>query len=467
MATAAAPPTPPTATERPNNVRVADAGPSRKKIHIEVPHQTVDETLVSQIDTLVAEAEIKGFRKGRAPRRLVEKVFGGAVRKQAKEQLVAQAYAKAVEDHKLRVLGQIAGNVEEAVCETGKPLVFEVEVEVPPEFELPNLEGLDIKKPLLTVAEDMVGKEIEKFCIQEGRLEERDTAERGDYLTGHAKMEGGKTGTVYFESDGIVVQVPPADKGEKGMIVGIVVEDFATQLGLPRPGAEVVITAVGPDSHENEEVRGQALKVTYKPSRVDRIIPADEAELASRLGMSGPEQMKEIVRDRLQQRVLVEQQMVMRQQVGKYLVENVQMELPERTTATQAARNLERRRLELMYRGADAMQIEEHLADLRAASSKSAQAELKVFFILDKAAEKLGIKVSEQEINGRIAQIAMERNERPERLRQQLMQGNQIGSVFQQIREHKTMDAILAKAKVSEMPADEFNKVMKDKVRKK
>lgn len=461
MATATAPP-----TDRPNTVKVSDAGPSRKKIHIEVPSATVDETLTGQMDTLVSEAEIKGFRKGRAPRRLVEKVFGSSVRKQAKEQLVAQAYAKAVEDHKLRVLGQIAGTVEDAVCEAGKPLVFEVEVEVPPEFDLPNLDGLDIKKPQLTVSEDMVTKEIEKFCIQEGRLEERPAAEPGDYLTGHARMEGAKSGKVYFESDGIVVQVPPKDKGAKGMIVGLVVDDLTKQLGLPKAGDEVVITTTGPDSHENEEVRGQPIKVTYKPSRVDRIIAADEAELATRLGMSGPEQLKEIVRDRLQQRVLVEQQTVMRQQVGRFLIDNVKMDLPERTTATQAARNLERKRLELMYRGVDALAIEEHLAELRTASGKSAQAELKVFFILDKAAEKLGIKVSEQEINGRIAQIAMERNERPERLRQQLIQSNQVGSVFQQIREHKTMDAILAKAKVTEMSAEDFNKAMKDMVKK-
>ena len=461
MATATAPP-----AERPNTVKVSDAGPSRKKIHIEVPKETVDETLSGQMDTLVSEAEIKGFRKGRAPRRLVEKVFGSSVRKQAKEQLVAQAYAKAVEDHKLRVLGQIAGTVEEAVCEAGKPLVFEVEVEVPPEFELPNLDGLDIKKPQLIVTDDMVSKEIEKFCIQEGRLEERPTAEAGDYLTGHARMEGEKSGKVYFESDGIVVQVPPKDKDGKGMIVGLVVDDLAKQLGKPKAGDEITVKTTGPDSHENEDVRGQPIKITYKPSRVDRIIAAEEAELATRLGMSGPEQLKEIVRDRLQQRVLVEQQTVMRQQVGRYLIENVKMDLPERTTATQAARNLERKRLELMYRGVDALAIEEHLAELRTSSGKSAQAELKVFFILDKAAEKLGIKVSEQEINGRIAQIAMERNERPERLRQQLIQSNQVGSVFQQIREHKTMDAILAKARVTEMPAEDFNKAMKDLLKK-
>ena len=60
--------------------------------------------------------------------------------------------------------------------------------------------------------------------------------------------------------------------------------------------------------------------------------------------------------------------------------------------------------------------------------------------------------------NGRIAQMAMERGYRPDQLRQQLIQSGQIGAVVQQIREHKTIDAIIGKAKVEEMSADDFKK---------
>ena len=87
-------------------------------------------------------------------------------------------------------------------------------------------------------------------------------------------------------------------------------------------------------------------------------------------------------------------------------------------------------------------------------------------FILHKAAEQLDVGVSESEINGRIAQIAFERNMRPEVLRQELIQRNQIGTVFQQIREHKTLDAIVAKAQVAYMPADDYNKWAKEETEK-
>ena len=111
----------------------------------------------------------------------------------------------------------------------------------------------------------------------------------------------------------------------------------------------------------------------------------------------------------------------MRTQLAKHLLEEIKMELPQRLTADQIGRNMERRRLELLYRGVDAAKIEENIAELRAASTFDAVRDLKLFFVLDKAAEELGVKVTDGEINGRIAQMAQERNERPEKLRQQLI----------------------------------------------
>jgi trigger factor len=450
--------------DRPNKVDISTVNPTRRKIRIEVPRESVDEALGTSLDTLLLEAELPGFRKGRAPKRLIEKRFGSVMKQQTKDQLVASAYQKAIDESKLRVVGEPASETLAKVeVEAGKPLIFEVEVEVVPEFELPSLEGIAIKKPTIAVTDEMVAKEVEKLCIQEGSLEEREKPEPGDYLTGSAKMTGkdkeGKDAS-FFESDGIVVQIPTADKAGKGMIVGLSVDDLAKQLGLPKPGDAVTIRTKGPENHEREELRGVDLTITYTPGRCDRIIPAPAADLAARFGFDGEPGLRDAMKQRLNQRVLIDQQSVMRQQLAKFLMEKTKMDLPQRTTAQQAERTFQRRRLELMYRGVDPMKIEENIAELRRQSAASAAGELKIFFILDKAAEQLGVKVSEQEINGRIAQIAMERNMRPEQLRQQMIQSNQVGGVFTQIREHKTMDAILAKAAVSEVPADQFAKEM-------
>jgi trigger factor len=447
-----------------NTVSIADAGPSRKKITIEIPASAVTEKLRESLDTLSVEAQLPGFRKGRAPRGLIEKKFGSTVRDEAKKQLVAQAYAKAVEEHKLRVVGEPTSELDKVDVAEGKPLVFDVEVEVMPEFALPGLDAIEVKRPLLEVTDEIVEEEIRKIRINEGSLESRETAEPGDYLTGHGIMTA-PGGQEFYNIQGCVVQIPTPEKNGEGMILGIKVPDFEKQLGLPNTGDTVTIKATGPEQHEMEGVRNADLTITFKVDRVDRIIPAPLENLMAQFGFADAEQMKDAVRSRMYQRVMVQQQAAMRQQIAKHLLDHTEMHLPERLTAQQSARTLQRQRLEMMYRGIEPHVIEEHMAELRTASGDMAQRELKLFFILARAGDELNVGVTEQEVNGRIAQMASERNMRPEALRQQLIQTNQVGGIIQQIREHKTLDVILSRATITDMPAEEYNALMQEQAK--
>lgn len=447
----------------PNKVTVEDAGPSLKKLTIEVPAEVVDDTLSGSLDTLAHEAQIPGFRKGKAPRRLIERKFGSTVRNEAKNQLVSDAFRRAVDDNELKVVGNpSAESLSDKDLEDGKPFQFEVEIEVVPDFEMPVLEGMDIKKPVVDVTDAMVDQEIEKICLNEGALEEREDSEAGDYLTGHAIMKAEGGDEEFYNIDGAVVQKPPADKEGRGMILGIMVDDFDSQLGSPKSGDEVTIKAKGPELHEIEGIRNADLVMTFKVQRIDRIIPADLEGILARFGLEGEAQLRQALQTRLTQQAMIEQVRVQHQQVLRALDRATTIDLPERLTANQANRTLDRRRLDLLYRGVDETAIEEHMAELRAASEKVAKRDLKLFFILEHAAEDLNVQVREEEINGRIAAMAAQRGVRPERLRQQLIQQNRVSALFSQIREHKTLDQILAMSTVTEVPADQFNALMRE-----
>jgi len=451
-----------TTAERPNKVQIKDAGPSAKLVSIEIPADTVAEKLRGSLDTLSVEAAMPGFRKGKVPKWLVEKRFGAAVRKEAKNELVSMALNKAIEENKLRVVGDVASeSLPKLDVKEGEAFAFEVEVEVLPEFDLPGLDGIPVKKPTIEVTDEMVTDEVKKLSINEGSLESRDASEAGDYITGHAVMKDDK-GTEFYNLKGAVVQKPTTDKKGKGMVLGIVVEDFDSQLGSPKPGSDVTIKAKGPEQHEVEGIRNATLTVTFHVERVDRIIPAPIEQVVQMYGFESEDKLKETIKARLSERVKVQQQQVMHQQVAKYLMDGTKMELPKRLSTTQSARTLARRRMDLMQRGVDAHKIEEHMAELRTASATQASRDLKLFFMLFKIAEELKVSVHDIEVNQRIAQMAFQRNVRPEQLRAELIQTRQINEVFQHIREAKTLDALLNKAAVTEMPADEFNKVMKE-----
>lgn len=432
---------------------VTDSGPSRKRLEIEVAAETVDQRLRDSVDTLLEEAELPGFRRGRVPKALFEKRFGSNIKSEARNQIVAEAYQQAVEKSGLKVIGDPFGTqLRDIEIQAGQPLKFGLDVEVQPEFALPAIEGLELKRPVLEVGEDLVEGELTKICLNEGSLESHDSSQAGDYLTGNARMVD-QDGVEHYNIEGAVVQTPP--DGGKGMILGVLVANLGEQLGLPKVGDTATIATKGPEQHEVEALRGKDLAITFEVTSIDKIIPLDRQELVARFGLEDEAALKDRLRERLEQRAKVQQATALRQQVARYLLENVQFPLPERITAVQAARAMERRRMELMYRGMDNLEIEQHVAELRAASAAEAQQNLKLFFILNRVAEELDVNVSENEARQRVAQMAFERGVRPDQLFQELHQSGRLQSVFLQIREHKALDAIIEKARIEDVASQD------------
>lgn len=433
---------------------VKENGPTSRTLSIEVSAETIASRLGESFDALLTEVALPGFRKGHAPRGLVEKRFGDRIREEAKGQLVSSAYSEAIEEHGLKVVGDpVADQLDLVEIVDGEPLKFDVEVEVMPDFEMPAVDELELKRPELEVKDELVDAEVEKLCLAEGELEDREVAEPGDYITGHGKMTAGDE--VIHDIEGAVVQLPK-DKAE-GMILGVLVSDLKKQLGAPKPGDAVTVKTTGPENHENEAARGAELEVTFEVETVARIIPAEASAIAERVGMADEAALKEALRGQIEQKLERDRAMLLRQQVAKYLLENVKFELPKRLTARQASSVLERRRAELMYRGADAQQIEENIARLRAASASEAVRELKLLFILSRVAEEKQVSVSEAELNGAIVGMAQRQNQRPEALRDHLIRTGQINALYQQVMEQKALDAIVAAAKVEDVSTEAWN----------
>src|SRR5947207_12464162 len=92
--------------EIPYNIRVEDAGPATKKVFVEIPKEKVAEKIAEQYKELRQGAYIPGFRKGRAPQKLIEKKFSGDVKEQVRRSLITESYEQAVEKNSLQVLGE-------------------------------------------------------------------------------------------------------------------------------------------------------------------------------------------------------------------------------------------------------------------------------------------------------------------------------------------------------------------------
>jgi len=442
-------------------VKVEDTSPNLKTLMIDVPSEVVQMELGTALNTISKEAVLPGFRRGRVPHRLLERRYGDAIKREAGMTLLNNMTTEALQEYNIKVLGEPrAKNFDDIAIEPGQPVHFEVEVEVLPDFDIPDFTALEVLRPSLEMPEGIVDEEIQKLRVNEGSLEERETPEAGDYLTGRGVMVD-QDGTEHYNIDGAVVRIPQeADEG-KGMILGVAVDDFDKQLGLPKAGDSVTIKVKGPEQHELEALRGKDLTVTFEVDRIDRIIPAELADVVAKLGLAGEGQLREIIEQRLGENAKIQQQSAMQSQVARFMLEKIDFSLPDRLSAAQAERNLERRRMELLYRGVDPQEIEQHLAEMRAESADSAVSELKLFFILSKVAEEFEVIPTGIEVANHIGQLAVGRGISPDAMREQIVQADKMSAVRVQVRDHKTIETILEKATIKDVSTEEYNEYVR------
>ena len=151
-----------------NIVTITEAGPCKKKVEIEIPAEAIHAKLDKKFQELRRDAVIPGFRKGRAPIRLLEKRFGTDVSQQAKLELLVAASEAAVKDNDLKTLGEPDVDHEKIELPAEGPMKVEFEVEVRPEFDLPELEGLEIEKPKIEVTDKQVDEEVQALRKRAG-----------------------------------------------------------------------------------------------------------------------------------------------------------------------------------------------------------------------------------------------------------------------------------------------------------
>ncbi len=434
-------------------VTIEDAGPAKKRLKIEVPADRLSKRLTEGFSELRDQASIPGFRRGRVPMRLLHKRFGSDVRADATSQIVSESYTQVIEENKLRVLGEpIFPDPEKLKFpEDGQALSFEVEIEVVPEFQLPDLTTLELKKPVITLDDERVQKEVDRYRELYGTVKPVDEkAKDGDYLTADVKITG-EDGESLIEQLDSTVAVPGESRSYRGAVAGILVDDLGRKLAGKAINDEIELTATGPKNHENEKIRDKNLKIHVKVKRVNRMNPIAVEDLITQAGLATLDELKTQTKGNLEARLTAEQQQAMYGQIQKWLLENVEMEMPERASAQQAGQILHRRAIDLLYRGATQQDIEDQLAELRSASEEEAQRELKLIFILDAVAQQKSVQITEGEVNYRIFQMSRQAGKRPEALRQELARSGRLDQIVTQIRDQKAMDAIIGAAKVAEV----------------
>ena len=150
------------------NIDIEEIGPCKKLIKIEVPKEKIEAEWQTQLKEVARMANLPGFRKGKAPRQILEKKFGDRIVDEVKRAVVSESYQQAIEENKLSPVGD--PDISDINIELGKPLKYEITLEVLPTFELGEYKGMQLKKKLVAVTDEDVDSALKTLSRQKTQL---------------------------------------------------------------------------------------------------------------------------------------------------------------------------------------------------------------------------------------------------------------------------------------------------------
>jgi len=425
-------------------VKVESLAACKKRLSITLSREEIKAKMEERYAELEQEAQVPGFRPGRAPRRLVEKRFHEAVEDETRIKLITESLTKALEEQKLDVIGEPDLDPEKIEMPADGPLTFTIDLEVRPEFEAPDYIGIPVNVEQPTVGDAEVAQSLERLRESHGRLEEVPAG-------GEAKDNDIVTGDVAIQAGDVVVLDRQSVRMPASAIVieGIRLEKFGELLKGVKAGETRTTKMTIDQTAEKEDLRGKEVELRVKVNRIERVALPDDAAVLKATDHEDMDALKRTLRRELEGRsdqVFRERQ---ENALHGWLMEQAKFDLPEELAKRHANSLLQRTVMGLQYRGVPVDEIEKRLEEIRGASTERAARELKLMFILDAIAKKEKVEATDAEVDARVRFMAVQQGRRDDRLREEMEAEGALANLRSQIRDDKVTRLLLEKAKIS------------------
>ena len=396
------------------SVQVENLEKNMAKLTIEVSAEELEKALQGAYLKQKHNISIPGFRKGKVPRAMIEKMYGaGIFYEDAANALIPQAYSDAVAESKLDVVSQPEISVSQ--IEKGKPFIFTAEVAVKPEVTLGEYKGLEVPKSDLTVTDEEVDAELQKEREKNGRtitVEDRG-AEMGDKVT--IDFEGFIDGEPFEGGSG---KDYPLTLGSNTFIPG-----FEEQLTGAKPEDVVDVNVTFPEDYNAEELKGKAavFKCTVHKIEAKELPELDDDFAKDVSEFDTLDEYKADIRSGLEKKKEEEAKRAKEDAAVEKAIANAEMDIPDAMIKTQASNMVDNFARRLQSQGMTLEQYMQYLGQtidqlidqMRPQALKQIQTRL----VLEKVAEVENIEVSDEKIDEEIQRMAKMYNMEADKLK--------------------------------------------------
>lgn len=430
-------------------VDIQNAGPCKKHVKVQIPRGDLEHFYNESVKDLVTSAAVPGFRTGHVPRKLIEKRFRKEVGDEVRKKVLMQSLQQLGEDYKLDAINEPDLDVETLVLPEEGDFTYEFDIEVRPEFDLPNYAGLSIKRPMRAITDTDVQVYLENYLAQFGQLVPHDgPAEAGDFVLANLRFES--NGAELSRAGDQKIRIRPTLRFADAEVTG-----FDKLMKGVRPEEKREASAKISVEASKIELRGEPVTIHFEVNDVQRLrLPELNQEFLDQLGVESEAALRQEIRDILERQVTYEQRQATRRQVLAKITESATWDLPESLVKRQVDNALYRETLEMQQAGFTDEQIRARTNELLQHQMSMTRQALKEHFVLDKIATKEKLEVTPQDKDIEIAYMAMQRGESPRKVRARLEKSGVIENLEAQILERKAVDVVLAKAVFEDVPGE-------------
>lgn len=422
---------------------VEDAGGVARKVRVSVPAERCKAEFDKAYDKLRPRVQLQGFRKGKVPRAMLESHYGDDVRKEVIETLIETGLSGAVEEHHLHIAATPRLVDQQYDADSG--LVFEVSVELRPEFELSDYSGRSLVRRIVRVGDAQVDRSLEglreRMAVLENEVD-RDAVEQGDIVVfdmfGFDEDENPVPGT---EAAGVQIEVGEGKFGE----------DFESQLvGVVREHKAPVSVSY-PDEHANEDLRGRTVRFDVTVREIKRkVLPDVDDDFARDLGIDDCDSLDDLrgkIREDLAERAVAEADRRVRGELLESLVDGHEFDVPQSLvdeTVASMAQEL----------GAQP-QDEEQWGKIREALEPRATKQVKAGFLLDAVVRAEEIEVDKAEVEERVRMELAAAGPRAEEVRKHYSSRAAIADLANSLAREKAVRKLVDLSTVTDQEIDE------------
>jgi trigger factor len=407
----------------------------RRRLSVTVPAAQVVEEENKAAAKLASRVKMKGFRKGHVPKQMLASRFGGALRQEALDRLINEAYRHALAAENLRPITD--GEIEDVSYEPQQDLTFSIAFDVQPEIELGRLGGFVVERPRAEITDDHVAEILGNIREQNGAWKPVDegTPEPRDLVAVQIRRLDG--------------DAPDAEAKDYEFVLGEgqAISEIEDAIKTLQPGAEGEFDVTFPEDFPDEKRRGvtEHIEVRLQGRKVLELPELDD-DLARQVGSGAFETLDELktrIREDLERDAADQVEGAIRGRLLDFLLEANPFEVPRSMVERYAEGVL----------GEQSSIPPERLEEIKESIRPEAERAVKRLLVIDRVAHIRNLHATEEDLDRRIEEIAEKNQTAPEKVYASLQKSGRLEALERELTERKVFEFLKGQSEITEAPA--------------